>query len=130
MVMDHRGSDHSIRSGGLRSSSSATTGLTVAVTGKSTTGNPDLVSFIQQPPPPNSKFIYQPRAVCYLTFHHRDNCAMKYGHSVWVLGMGTGYGFWVWVLGMGARYGYWVWVLCMHGPLQDFSEKFFGLEII
>ena len=57
MVVDHQGSDHSIRSGGLRSSASASTGLTVAVTGKNVAGgNPDLVSFIQQQPT-NSKFI-------------------------------------------------------------------------
>ena len=43
MVMDHRGSDHSVRSGGLRSSASTSTGLTVAVK-----NNPDLVPFIQQ----------------------------------------------------------------------------------
>ena len=47
MVMDHHrhGSDHSLRgsSGGLRSSASTSTGLTVAVK-----NNPDLVPFIQQ----------------------------------------------------------------------------------
>ena len=44
MVMDrHRGSDQSVRS--LRTSNSAATGLTVAVSNKN---NPDLVPFIQQ----------------------------------------------------------------------------------
>jgi hypothetical protein len=45
MMMDH-GANDSMRSssGGLRSSASASTGLTVAVTGKN---NPDLVPFLQ-----------------------------------------------------------------------------------
>lgn len=45
MVMDHRGSDHSLRSNNIRSSNSNSTGLTVAV---SSSKNPDLVPFIQQ----------------------------------------------------------------------------------